>query len=74
MLPKSSDEEREDWMRLSLESLSQAYSDDEREYSWDLIEEANPKAFRSEGPTISSPVRQGGDFQIPIQRGPKGRH
>jgi len=37
-----SDAEREDWTRLSLESLARAYSDDEPEYSLDLIEEANP--------------------------------
>lgn len=29
---KSSDEEREDWTRLSLESLARAYSDDEPDY------------------------------------------
>ena len=43
ILPKSSDEEREDWTRLSLESLARAYSDDEPEYSSDLIKEANPE-------------------------------
>jgi len=43
VLPKSSDEEREDWTRLSLESLARAYSDDEPEYSLDLIKEANPE-------------------------------
>ncbi len=42
VLPKSSDEEREDWTRLSLESLARAYSDDEPEYSLDLVKEANP--------------------------------
>ena len=42
VLPKSSDEEREDWARLSLESLARAYGDDEPEYSLDLIKEANP--------------------------------
>lgn len=42
VLPKSSDEAREDWTRLSLESLAHAYSDDEPEYSLDLIKEANP--------------------------------
>lgn len=42
VLPKSSDEEREDWARLSLESLARAYSDDEPEYSLDLIKETNP--------------------------------
>lgn len=42
VLPKSSDAEREEWTRLSLESLARAYSDDEPEYSLDLIKEANP--------------------------------
>lgn len=42
VLPKSSDEERADWTRLSLESLARAYGDDEPEYSLDLIKEANP--------------------------------
>lgn len=42
VLPESSDEEREDWARLSLESLARAYSDDEPEYALDLIKEANP--------------------------------
>ena len=36
-------EEREDWSRLSLESLARAYSDDEPDYSLDLIKEANPE-------------------------------
>ena len=36
-------EEREDWSRLSLESLERAYSDDEPDYSLDLIKEANPE-------------------------------
>ncbi len=43
VLPKTSDEEREDWVRLSLESLALAYGDDEPEYSLDLIKEANPE-------------------------------
>jgi hypothetical protein len=42
VLPKASDDEREDWTRLSLESLARAYSDDEPDYSLDLIKEANP--------------------------------
>jgi len=42
VLPESFDEEREDWTRLSLESLARAYGDDEPEYSLDLIKEANP--------------------------------
>lgn len=36
-------DEREDWMRFSLENLERAYGDDEPEYSLDLIKEANPK-------------------------------
>jgi hypothetical protein len=40
---KSLDEEREDWARLSLESLARAYSDSEADYSLDLIKEANPE-------------------------------
>ncbi|MGA9997025.1 MAG: hypothetical protein WBP93_16530 [Pyrinomonadaceae bacterium] len=43
MLPESLDEEREDWIRLSLESLAEAYGDDEPEYSLDLIKEPNPE-------------------------------
>ena len=35
--------EREDWARLSLESLSRAYNNDEPEYSLDAIKEANPE-------------------------------
>lgn len=43
VLPKASDEEREDWAQLSLESLARAYGDDEPEYSLELIKEANPE-------------------------------
>jgi hypothetical protein len=43
VLPKSSDEERADWARLSLESLARAYGDEEPEYSLALIKEANPE-------------------------------
>lgn len=43
VLPKSSDEEREGWARLALESLERGYGDDEPEYSLDLIKEANPE-------------------------------
>ena len=43
VLPKASDEEREDWAQLSLESLARSYGDDEPEYSLDLIKEANPE-------------------------------
>ncbi len=43
ILPESLGEEREDWARLSLESLARAYGDDEPEYSLDLIKGANPE-------------------------------
>ncbi len=43
IINKSLNEEREDWARLSLESLARAYSDDEPDYSLDLIKEANPE-------------------------------
>ena len=43
ILPKSLDDEREDWARLALESLERAYGDNEPEYSLDLIKEANPE-------------------------------
>lgn len=43
VLPETSNGEHEDWARLSLESLARAYSDDEPEYSLDLIKEANPE-------------------------------
>jgi hypothetical protein len=41
VVPRASDEEREDWTRLALESLARAYGDDEPEYSRDQIKEAN---------------------------------
>lgn len=34
-MPNASQEEREAWVRLSLESLARAYGDDEPEYSRD---------------------------------------
>ena len=43
ILPKSLDDEREDWARLALENLERAYGDNEPEYSLDLIKEANPE-------------------------------
>ena len=43
ILPKDAVEEHEDWANLTLESLARAYSDDEPEYSLDLIKEANPE-------------------------------
>jgi hypothetical protein len=42
-MSKDSSEEREDWVRLSLQSLERAYGDDEPEYSRDQIKEANPE-------------------------------
>jgi hypothetical protein len=39
VLSKPSDEERDDWMRLSLESLARAYADGEPEYSLDLVKD-----------------------------------
>lgn len=39
--PRASDEEREAWTRLALESLARAYGDDEPEYSRDQIKEKN---------------------------------
>jgi hypothetical protein len=43
VMSKDSSEEREDWVRLSLQGLARAYSDDEPEYSRDQIKEANPE-------------------------------
>ncbi|HYX31340.1 MAG TPA: hypothetical protein VE863_22585 [Pyrinomonadaceae bacterium] len=36
------DSERESWLRLSADKLSQANNGDEAEYSLDLIKDANP--------------------------------
>jgi len=41
VVPRASYEEREDWTRLALESLSRAYGYDEPEYSREQIKEAN---------------------------------
>ena len=41
VIPRASDEEREDWTRLVLENLGRAYGDDEPQYSRDQIKEAN---------------------------------
>ena len=43
ILPKASEEDDESWTRLSLESLTRAYSHDEPDYSLGLIKEANPE-------------------------------
>jgi hypothetical protein len=36
------DDERSDWLALSQENLARAYTEDEPDYSRDLIQEANP--------------------------------
>ena len=44
VLPKdNSNAEREAWLHLSMKKLEDAYTDDEPEYSVDLIKEANPE-------------------------------
>jgi hypothetical protein len=40
-MSQGSSEEREDWVRLSLQSLARAYAGDEPEYSRDQIKVAN---------------------------------
>jgi hypothetical protein len=37
------EEEREDWMLGAEEALARAYSDEEPEYTLDMIREPNPK-------------------------------
>jgi hypothetical protein len=41
VLSKDSDQEREDWANLAMQGLARAYSDDEPEYTPDLIKEVN---------------------------------
>lgn len=36
------DEERDEWARLAMQRLAEAYSDNEPEYSLDMIKEFNP--------------------------------
>ncbi|HEX8920665.1 MAG TPA: hypothetical protein VF766_04270 [Pyrinomonadaceae bacterium] len=44
VLPKdNSHAEHEAWRHLSMKKLEEAYSEDEPEYSLDLIKEANPE-------------------------------
>ena len=43
IVPRASEEDGEEWARLSLESLTRAYGDDEPDYSLELIKEANPE-------------------------------
>jgi len=40
-MSKDSSEEREDWVRLSLQCLARAYGDNEPQYSRDQIKEVN---------------------------------
>ncbi len=42
VLPKSQDEEREEWARLAMETFARAYGPDEPDYS-DAIKEVNPE-------------------------------
>ncbi len=42
VLPKYTNGEREEWMRLSTDGLERAYDKNEPEYSTDLIKETNP--------------------------------
>ena len=44
VLPKLlENREHEDWTRLALQALGDAYSDHEPEYSLDVLKEANPE-------------------------------
>jgi hypothetical protein len=45
VLPEAPIREREEWARLSLESLARIYGEDEPEYAADSIKEANPEEF-----------------------------
>ena len=36
------EEERQDWLRLSMQGLAAAYGDDEPEYTIDMVKELNP--------------------------------
>jgi hypothetical protein len=40
-MPEASQEDRKDWVRLSLQSLARACGNDEPEYSRDQLKEAN---------------------------------
>lgn len=42
VLPED-DEERADWLRLSLHGLAAAYGNDEPEYTIDMVKEMNPE-------------------------------
>ncbi len=46
ILPTEADIERDDWLRLSAQSLESAYGDNEPEYSLADLKEANPEYDR----------------------------
>jgi hypothetical protein len=46
ILPSETDDERDDWLRLSANSLETAYGDDEPEYTLADLKEANPEYDR----------------------------
>lgn len=46
VLPIEPDAERDEWLRLSAESLTSAYGEDEPEYSTAHLKEANPEYDR----------------------------
>jgi hypothetical protein len=46
VLPTETNSERDDWLRLSAQSLEAAYSHDEPEYSLADLKEANPEYDR----------------------------
>ena len=43
MVPEEDDQEREEWVRLSMQGLEEAYGESEPEYSLDLIKEPKPE-------------------------------
>lgn len=42
ILPAEEDEDRAEWLRLSMQTFAAGYDDDEPEYSLDSIKEWNP--------------------------------
>ncbi|TAN01244.1 MAG: hypothetical protein EPN39_02630 [Chitinophagaceae bacterium] len=43
LLIEEDEQERKDWIKLSMEGLSRAYGPDEPEYTVDMVKEVNPK-------------------------------
>lgn len=43
LLIEEDEQERKDWIKLSVEGLSRAYGPDEPEYAVDMVKEINPK-------------------------------